>query len=363
MERISNHQFVVFSAAVLLGTTFFPVAQIAVAMAGRDAWWAVLPGYGLAIPFGLIVLSLSKKHPGEDLLQITVKLIGKWPAKGIAIMYSLSTGYLGVLLLAQTGDTFRRSILPLVPSLVIMGGTMLLAMMLVWSGIEVYARFIEVTFPLVIGSLLFTMGFSIPRFEWGEFFPIFADGLMPVFFGVLKLSPFAMEYVLVLGSILPYLPLRREKRLKTGLIWAVMLVGLTCAALTLTEIMVFGPVEAQRLNYGLLSLGKMIEISKTISGIESIFMLIWMSASIIKIAALFGVSLIGVQQVTGWKKSLWLYFGAAVIFVGIALTKRGGTALVLEVDKVDNYLILPFAIFWVLFLVFTERLKRRLKQG
>lgn len=361
MERISQHQFMIFSAAVLLGTTFYPIAQIVIGAAGRDAWWSVLPGYGVAIPFGFMVLSLSKKHPGLDLFQITDKLVGKWPTKGIVVVYSVITGYLGLLLLAQVRDTFRRSILPLVPSAMIVCGLMLLVIMLVWSGIEVFARFTEITFPLVAGGLLFTMLFSIPRFEWGEFLPIMADGIIPVVWGVLKLSPFAMEYVLVLGALLPHLPVGEEKRLQQGIVRAVLVVGTLSAALTFTEIIVFGPEEAKRLNYGLLALGKMIEVSKTLSGIESIFMLIWMGAEITKVSAMFAVAVLGIRQVTGWGKNIWLYLGVALIYIAIALKKPGGTSLGLEIDKLDGYLILPFTGFWVMLLVGLEWLQKKRK--
>lgn len=359
MERISQHQFMILGAAVLLGTTFYPIAQIVIGVAGRDAWWSVLPAYGMAIPFGFMVLALSKKHPGLDLFQITEKLAGKWPTKGIVVIYSIITGYLGLLLLAQARDTFRRSILPLVPSLIIVCGLMLLVIMLIWSGIEVFARFTEITFPLVAGGLLFMILFSIPRFEAGEFFPIMADGIMSVVWGVLKLSPFAMEYVLVLGAILPHLPVGEEKRLRHGIVRAVLMVGVLSAALTLTEIMVFGPEETKRLNYGLLALGKMIEISKTLAGVESIFMLVWMGAEITKVSALFLVAVLGIRQITGWGKNIWLYLGVALIFIGIALIKPGGTSLGLEIDKLDGYLILPFTGLWVMLLVSLEWLQKK----
>jgi len=147
MERISPHQFMTLGAAVLLGTTFLPIASAVTGVAGRDGWMTVLPGLAVGIPYGLMVLSLLAQYPNKNLLQISEILFGKWIGKIIACIYILITGYFGGLLLAQVGDVFQRTIMPLTPIGVFYLGGLLLVFYLVWSGIEVFARFSEVIFP------------------------------------------------------------------------------------------------------------------------------------------------------------------------------------------------------------------------
>ncbi|MDI6812974.1 MAG: endospore germination permease [Desulfitobacteriaceae bacterium] len=359
MQRISIHQFMILSAAILLGTTFMPVAQATAQTAGRDAWLAVMPAYSLAIPWGYMILYLAKNHPGLTLMQIAEKLLGKWPGKGINLMYAGITGYFAALLSSQLVDLFRRSILPLVPTTVFAGGILLLVVILAWSEVEVFARFAEIVFPLIALGLIFTTLFSIPRFEWGEFLPILENGWMPVVWGALPIVPFAMEYPLFLAGMLAFLPQGEGPRLKAGIWRAVLLVGLLDTAITLTQTMVFGPEETKRLNYGLLALGKMIEISKTIAGVESIFMLVWMGASTLKITGLFLGAIWGIEQVTGWKRKGWVYIGVGFLLLGIDLNKPGGAALVLEIAWVDQYLILPLVAMGVPLLMVAEFWQRR----
>ena len=137
MERISTHQFMTLGAAALLGTTFLPLASMVTGVSGRDGWMSVLPGFALAIPYGLMVLSLVEQYPQKNLLQISETLFGKWVGKFIGVLYILITGYFGGLLLSQIGNIYQASSMPLVPISVFYIGGLLLVFYMVSSGIEV----------------------------------------------------------------------------------------------------------------------------------------------------------------------------------------------------------------------------------
>ena len=154
MERISLHQFVTLGAAVLMGTTFLPVASVVTGVGGRDGWMSVLPGLAVGIPYGLMILSLAEQYPQKNLLKISETLFGKWIGKITGSIFILITGYLGGLLLGQVGDIYQASVMPLTPLWVFNIGGLLLVFLLVRSGIEVLARFSEVVFPLVYGDCL-----------------------------------------------------------------------------------------------------------------------------------------------------------------------------------------------------------------
>ncbi len=365
MERISAHQFMVLGAGVLMGTTFFPIAQTVMGIGGRDGWMAVLPAYGLAVPLGLMVLALARDYPGQNLIKISEAVFGKWMAKGIGIIYLLVSAYFGALLLAQVEDTFKRSVLPLTPHFVFIGGVLLLVVLLAWAGIEVMGRFAEVVFPLIVLGLVANMFLTLPRFEWEEFFPVFGEGVKPILLAAFKIAPYACEYVLFVAGVIAYLPQRGQEKtqLRTGVWRAVLLVGMLNTLLTLTELLVFGPAEAKRLNYGLLTLGKLVEIEKTISGVESLFMLIWMGAMIIKVGALYFMSMWGLQAVFGVQDKLKWYLMLAGAFFTIGLFFLNGVELIQEIILVDDYLILPFTLLWIPLVWGIARWRQRSKEG
>ncbi|MGC7871650.1 GerAB/ArcD/ProY family transporter [Desulfosporosinus sp. SYSU MS00001] len=349
MERISPHQFMTLGGAVLMGTTFLPVASIVSNAGGRDGWMSVLPAFVLGIPYGLMVLSLLSQFPNKNLLQVTEIVFGKWIGKAIGVLYISITGYFGGLLLGQVGDIYERSIMPLTPIGLFYLGTIILVFYLCKSGIEVFARFSEVVFPLILLALILNLTLSISRIEPGELLPILSEGLMPLFWGGLKVAPFAMEYILFMAGISAFLPtdmkeigqLRRE-------VWrAVFLVGILDMFVALQQILVFGPFETTRIVYGLLVLGKMVEVSRTVAGVESLFLGVWLGALVIKISAFLFTTVWGLETVMNFKGLKW-QIAVCAVFMGIAFGFVRGAALISEIAFVDNYLILPFTAIWIL---------------
>ena len=359
MEKISTHQFMTLSAAVLMGTTFLPIATLVTNVGGRDGWMSVLPGFAAGIPYGLMVLSLVKQYPGQNLLQVSETLFGKWIGKIIGIIYILISGYFGGLLLAQLGDIYERSTMLLTPIWVIYLGGILIVFYLIRSGVEVFARFSEVIFPLITIAFLLNSGLSIPLIEQGELLPILGEGLKLIFFSGLHIIPFVMSFILFLAGILSFLPTGMPElgQLKSGLWRAVFLVGILNTLVVLVQILVFGPTETIRLMYGILTLGNMVEVSKTISGVGSLFMGVWFGAEVIKICSLFFMVNWGLETVFGFKGVKW-DLTVCVILLGIAFA-FSGEYLHLEISFVGEYVILPFASVWIPTLWVVSRWKNR----
>ena len=359
MERISPHQFMTLGAAVLLGGTFLPLATFVTAAGGRDGWMTVLPGLSVGIPYGLMVLSLFEQYPHENLLQISEKLFGNWIGKIIGSIYILIAGYYGGLMLAVIGIIFEQSIMSLTPRWVFYLGGLLLVFYLEEAGIEVFARFSEVVFPIVVIAMVLNIGLSLPRIEQGELFPILSEGLKPLFFGALKVIPFPMEYILFLAGILTFLPTGKQAlgQLKTGVWRAVFLVGILDTLVVLIQILVFGPGETIRLAYGLLVLGKMVEISRTFAGVESLFLGVWLGVLVIKSCAFFFMMTWGIETVFNLKGLKWR-LAVSAVFLGIAFRIANGPSLSMEASFVESYLILPLASVWILTLWGVSRWKK-----
>ena len=211
-----------------------------------------------------------------------------------------------------------------------------------------FARFSEVIFPLIVIALVLNLGFSIPRIEQGELLPILSTGLKPLVWGGFKVAPFALSYILFLAGIVTFLPNGKQElgQLKTGVWRAVFLVGILDTLVALMQVLVFGPVETIRLVYGLLVLGKMVEISRTVSGIESLFMGVWLGAAVIKITAFFFSATWSLETVFSLKGLKW-NLAVGIIFLGIAFNFTRGPSLVKEIGLVDQYLTFPFVSIWI----------------
>ena len=367
MERISTHQFTILSTEVLLGTTYMVAGSGLAGAAGRDGWMAILPGFALGIPLALMIFSLIPNYPDMNLVEISEKVLGKWLGKGIGLLCSVIALYFGAILLGQGVDMYNRSVLPLMPQYVLVLGLFVIVIYLYFSGIEVLSRFSEVTFPVIFLSLLFIALFSIPRFEKGELFPMLDNGLKPLLRGMWNVAPWPMEYILFLGGLLPFLPHKAKdlKTMKRGLFKAFFMVIVLSTLMVIIQIMTFGPFETARLTYALLVLGNMIEVSRTITGVEVIFTLIWTGALALKVAALLFAGIWGLRAVfgiKGRKATTRLSVIVGMMYVLIPLYTLTGIAVVVEIQLVDNYLILPFTALWVVLVWGVERWKRRKKR-
>jgi len=362
MERISTHQFMILSAAVLLGTTFLPVGSFVTGTAGRDGWMAVLPGFLLGIPFGLMIFSMIPKYPNKNFLEISEMVLGKWLGKGMGLLYILITTYFGAVLSCQGFDMMTRTIMPLLSRYVFILVLIFMILYLYYNGIEVFGRFCEGVFPIVTMTIILISVLIIPRFEQGELFPILGEGIKPVLMASVSVAPWPMEYILVLVGLLSFLPRQSGdlKQMKKGIWRAVLLVAFLDTLVALIEIQTFGPFEARRLTYGLLVLGKMIEVSKTVTGVESIFALVWLGAFFIKVGAFFFAGMWGIKSVFKLKSLKWSLV-IALIYGIVNLIFLRGAEIIEEIGFIDNYLILPFTVFWVLMVWGVDKWKSRLK--
>lgn len=366
MERISTHQFTILSAAVLLGTTYMVAGSMMAGAAGRDGWMAILPGFALGIPLAFMVFSFIPKYPNMNLVEISEKVLGKWLGKGMGLLYSAITLYFGAILVGQGVDMYNRSVLPLMPQYVLVLGSVVIVVYLYFSGIEVLSRFSEVVFPIIFLSLVFMGLLSIPRFERGELFPMLDYGIKPVLDAMWKVAPWPMEYILFLGGLLPFLPRKAKdlKVLKRGIWKAFFLVISLSTLMVVIQIMTFGPFETARLTYALLVLGNMVEISRTVTGVEVIFTLIWTGALALKVTALLFAGLWGLRAVFGIKnRKTGIKVGVIVgiMYVLIPLYTLTGINVVVEIGLIDDYFILPFTVLWVVLIWGVERWKRRKK--
>ncbi|MGE4271874.1 MAG: endospore germination permease [Desulfitobacterium sp.] len=348
MQRLSTHQYTMLTAGVLLGTTFMVSGSIVTQAAGRDGWMAILPAFLVAVPFTWMIFSLVPKYPNQNLIKISEKVLGKWLGKAFGLLYSCIMIYFGGLFSSQGVDMYNRTVLPLMPHYILILGVSLIIFYLYTSGIEVLGRFAEVIFPLICLSLLFISIFIIPRFERGELFPILQNGILPVLSATTKISPWAMEYVLFFAGLLPFLPNSRKdiRILKNNFFKALSIVIFLSTIIVLVQIITFGPFETARLTYGLLVLGNMVEITRTVAGIEAVFTLFWTGALAIKATAFFFGGVWGLQSVFGFKgrKSA---LSVGIIVVLIPLLGPKGANVVIQMALVDRYLILPFAVFWI----------------
>ncbi len=362
MERLSPLQFRLLAMAIIVSTLLVHVPTLVLLVAGRDSWMCMLPGLLLIIPYGYMVIALMNDYPGDNLLQVSEKVFGKWIGKGIGVLFALVFTYLGGLVLSQPGIILANSSMPLTPAWIFHLTIALLVLMLGWAGIEVLGRFTEVVLPFTFLMLITVLTFTIPHFEKGELFPLLNNGLKPVLQGTVQVLPQSLEYIGVLAMLLPFLPndKKSQKNLFKSLCTTAVVVGLAVTIFMSVLIMVFSYEVAVRFTFPLVVLSKMVSLKHTLAGGESIMEMVGIGAFIIKSASLFFASFWAFTYLFNLKSNLWK-IALVIIYISVAIVTTRGIDFFLEAKTLDNFIILPFIGMWIPALWVMNLWKRRKK--
>src|SRR5690625_5872574 len=90
-EMISIHQFTVLIILITIGDAILVLPAIVTQYAKQDAWLSTI----LALAFGLIIVYLftvvGSLHPKLNLVQYSIKILGKWIGSIVSILDRKST--------------------------------------------------------------------------------------------------------------------------------------------------------------------------------------------------------------------------------------------------------------------------------
>lgn len=341
-----------------VGNIFMVMPKPAVNEAGRDGWILVLLGYGLSIPMGFLIISLSKRFPGLTFVQILPKVIGRIPGKIAGLLYILAWLLMTPIIIWQSIELTRRFLPTTNPLLLVM----LLTALIVYSfrkGFENFARTADLIGYIMIFMLSTCLILMLSEVDILNLTPVLEDGPFPVLKGLKVIFPYGLETVLFMSLWLPCL---QQRKGIAGAMW----IGLAVSGMILTlEVFVtvgFMGVQLTREHtFPVLRVFRYIAIGGFLQGFESIFMLVWVISSYLEIGVFLFQPIIGLAQ---WF-NLRTY--KPLIIPIVIITNITGYFLpnIITVQKLDSLknpiLILPMGI--LITLVWAVAAIRKMKPG
>ncbi|MFZ7103679.1 MAG: GerAB/ArcD/ProY family transporter [Peptococcaceae bacterium] len=141
--------------------------------AGHDSWLAVLAGMLEGVCYAAVFLSLARKFPGKNLIEIINLVFGRFWGKIISLGYLWYFLHLGSLVLRNFGDFFNLMVFPKTPMVIIIGLTILVTASAVRNGVEVITRCSVVLVPLILAAYIFDTLFIIPKMDLSKLLPVF----------------------------------------------------------------------------------------------------------------------------------------------------------------------------------------------
>jgi spore germination protein KB len=325
------------------------------------AWMEpVISGLGTLILFLIVERLLSKYFPGMDVVEVSVEAFTKWGAILIAIVFAAYFLLSTASVMRQFTENVITTVLPTTPLFIVSAVFVVAAGYIAHAGLEGICRTAYFVLPiLVIG----TLGLCLLTANWWKpmlLLPIWGTGIGHVLYGSVRYSSIFAN-VLLLCVIYPHAHDPRSFRSIGAISIVVSMVLLV--AFIVTYHMVFPAAETGKTSFPLYQLARMIYLGRFIQRFESVFVFLWVTAALVKMA----VTLWGAAYLLA-KALDWPTLRPAIPALGCIsfMLSVWGDSIVTVLQLDERYLIgwgwtIVFAL--PLLIVFSAIIKRKLQSG
>ncbi|MGF7184085.1 spore germination protein (amino acid permease) [Desulfitispora alkaliphila] len=336
--QISNRQGLLLVMATVLGTVFLPLPGVVTASAGSAGWMGALLGYSASAIPAYFIYKVCNKYPGKNLAQIIEILVGRILGRLINVYIMLVFFYLSSMLIRQLGELYSVVVMPRTPIIVFGSTILILVVFILRQGLEVLARVNEILISLLLVTLLGMVVLVLGDINLDHMLPFMGEGLGGIAVGGLLTFAVAMEYVLILGFILPQF--RMQEKAGIYVLAGVVVGVITHLAVIVSVVGVFEVNEVNRFLYPIIQLAKVVELGEFIKGVEVLLVGGWTIASLLAITIYMYVALSAMAQVFGIDDFRELVMVVALLSIAVSMTPDSLQALIRELQILDNIFFL-----------------------
>lgn len=256
-NEISLWQYILTINSVQVGFGLLTLPRELEQMAGTDGWISILIGWAITTLVSLCIVKIMGKHPGDTLIDVLTRYMGKWMGKAgmvIWILYSL-LAYLSLTFSVVL--VIQMWILPKTPVYAIVLLLTLPTYMVLSGGIRVISRYAVFVFFFTLW-MPFLLTIPIKDGHWVYLLPILKEGWMPVLLTakttVLAFLGFEFAFILY-----PYL--KQKQSASIGIVIANSITLLVYLQITFVCFVYFSPDEISQFIWPTLTLVKPIHFS------------------------------------------------------------------------------------------------------
>lgn len=264
--------------------------------AKQDAWIAIIVATCLGVGLILFYHAIISRVEGKNFFEIIELAIGKWMARGIALLYIVYFFYIAARVLRDFAELLTSSILERTPIEVTVIIVMLIITYVLYLGIEVLGRTSEIFLPYVV---IFIIGIGIgiwfsDELEMVNLLPIMPEGIGPIAKAVFpSLLTFPFGELVVFMMIMPYVT--KTKYIRKVSVIGVLASGGLLVYSSVVQIATLGVQMKNRSTFPLLSAAREISLLDFIERIDLLIVFIMMFGVIIKVAVFMYGGLKGLE--------------------------------------------------------------------
>ncbi|MFM9278673.1 GerAB/ArcD/ProY family transporter [Paenibacillus jiagnxiensis] len=277
--KISAFQMGLMMYPAVLASGFLVLPTVTAQFAQNDLW---LTGV-LAVLVGLItvfaVTRLHELYPGQTVVQYSEQIVGKIPAKMIALVFITTNLHATGGVTRQYAEFVTGNFLYKTPMLVIMASMMLLCAIAVRGGVELLARSTVIFLPIFIFPVFFML-LLIPDLDVKAIFPVLSRGITPVIKGSFSMMGWCNELFLMTFLLPSVTDPKKGKK------WGYISLGIIVLFLTfsnLISLLLMGPALGDKV-YPLLIAFRYISIGTFLENLESLLLAMWVVGAFLQVS-------------------------------------------------------------------------------
>ncbi len=335
------------------------------AMAGRDAWLAILLGCAAGLIPYYIYQGLYQYYPENSPKGYLNDLLGKKLSWIISFIYILYFAYIAARVLRDFGEMLLTFAYEDTPIIVVNALLVIVCLYAVKKGIEVLARASELLFGAVLllgvtGLILIIASGSI---DIHYLKPVLADGIAPVFRAVFSQTMYVPFGELVLFVVI-FPSLNDRKGVKKAGMLAIGLSGILIALSSAVNISVLDVDIMVRSQFPLLSTIRTIKVAEFLDRLDVFFMLGLIIGGFVKVSLFLYAVVIGASTLFKVKNpsQIAMPIGCVVLVLSITIATNISEHLNEGLNVVPLYIHLPFQVLFPLLLFLLAVMKNRKKK-
>lgn len=311
-ENISSRQIILLITICRITTILTVMSTIYMPPANQDIWIIIIISFFYTILTSIPILFLSNKFNNMTIIKYMEKVFGKAIGKLIGISYGMLFVAVGILFSYITIQMIRASFLTDTYPFITIFFLISCCIYFGSKSIGVIAKSSELFVPVILAVITFFIFLGYNKIDLTVLLPIYRDStFLSINYGSILLSYIFVD-IHILPMILPQMENKKDlnkvfiKSVFYSLAFILMVVVATQTSL--------GVEQAKHSNFPFLDFIRLINVFSIFERIESIYIVMWMIAMIIKITVYIYIASKAFAETFGRKFSnIFIYIVGAVV--------------------------------------------------
>ncbi len=260
---------------------FFTNTSVIIQLAGTAAWYITLISCTTSILFFLLLYRLIKKFPNKNIVDIFKEVFGNILGSVITFIFFAYALFYSASVLREFVEMIKAYNLPYTPPSIIIFLLLTVTSIYLFIGLEGISKISVLAFyPVLLGTLLLLL-LGLPQYEPHYVMPLLGYGAKhSLWIGLLRSS--AYSEIFFLSVIIP--SLKDSKTFKKVGISSLLFTGLFFSLCLILIIMAFHYTAASENLSNIFTLSRSIYYNRFLQRVESIFLFIWIIASVLNVS-------------------------------------------------------------------------------